>query len=283
MPLRMLIDQEVFERVGRLELPFNRYGLDPYGISEKHLTEFFSLLRWFYRDYFKVQAFGVEHIPARGRAMLVGNHSGGIPVDGGMVIASAFLEMEPPRLAQGMVDKFASKWPVFSQWFSRVGQFTGLPEHAVRILEEDRLLMVFPEGVRGTGKLYKDRYQLERFGTGFMRLALQTNTPIVPLAFIGGEEALPAVMHLKKVARLVGAPYIPVPPYLLPVPLPVRCQVHYGEPMHFEGDGTEADETIEEYVAQVKARIEELIEHGRQTRRALLKDAEVAAAGEVSQ
>ena len=266
----MLVDQEVFERVKRLEIPFNRYGLDPYGISQEHLAEFISLLTWFYRHYFHVRTYGVENIPERGRAMLVGNHSGGIPVDGGMVLASAFLEMDPPRLAQGMVDKFANKWPLFSTWFSRIGQFTGLPEHAIRMMEDDRLLMVFPEGADGTGKLYKDRYKLVEFGTGFMRLALQTKTPIVPFAFIGGEEALPAVIHLKRVAKLIGAPYIPIPPYLLPIPLPVRCQVHYGEPMYFEGDGSEADETIEHYVRQVKDRIRELIKHGREVRRGLL-------------
>ena len=270
MPFRMLIDQEVFERVKRLEIPFNKYGLDPYGISQEHLAEFMTFLSWFYRNYFHVKVYGVDNIPERGRAMLVGNHSGGIPVDGGMVLASAFLEMDPPRLAQGMVEKFANKWPVLSQWFSRIGQFTGLPEHAIRMMEEDRLLMVFPEGARGTGKLYKDRYELVRFGTGFMRLALQTGTPIVPFAFIGGEEALPTMFHLEKIAKIVGAPYIPVPPYLLPIPMPVSCQIHYGEPMYFEGDGDEADDIIDDYVQQVKERIRDLIEHGREVRRSLL-------------
>lgn len=270
MPFRMLIDQEVFDRVERLEIPFNRYGLDPYGISQDRLAEFMTFLSWFYRNYFHVKTYGIENVPGRGRAMLVGNHSGGIPVDGGMILASAFLEMDPPRLAQGMVDKFANKWPIASQLFSRIGQFTGLPEHAIRLMEEDRLLMVFPEGHSGTGKLYKDRYKLVDFGTGFMRLALQTGTPIIPFAFIGGEEALPTVFHLKKIAKLVGAPYIPVPPYLLPIPMPVRCQIHYGEPMHFDGDGSEADDTIESYVQQLKDRIRDLIEHGREVRRSLL-------------
>jgi 1-acyl-sn-glycerol-3-phosphate acyltransferase len=269
MPLKFLIDEEMSERVRRLELPFNRYGLDPYGVSQEHLAEFYTLLGWLYRSYFTVRTHGVENVPEQGRAMVVGNHSGGVPVDAAMVIASLFLEMDPPRLAQGMVEKFAQRWPFVSHWFSRVGQFTGLPEHALRLLREERLLMVFPEGARGTGKLFKDRYQLVRFGTGFMRLALETNTPIIPFAYIGGEEALPTVMHLKKLAKLTGAPYIPVPPYLLPIPMPVHCEIYYGEPMHFEGDGNEADDTIERYVGQVRDRIAELIERGRVERRSI--------------
>ena len=266
---QVLIDSEVFERVERMELPFNRYGLDPYGISQERLAEFFTVLGWFYKNYFRVSAYGTENIPERGRVMLVGNHSGGIPMDGGMVISSAFFELEPPRLAQGMVDKFANRWPVVSSWFSRVGQFTGLPDHAIQLLNRDRMLLVFPEGSRGTGKLYKDRYKLVRFGTGFMRLALETDTPIVPFSFIGGEEALPTVFHLKKLARLVGAPYIPISPYLLPIPMPVQCQIYFGEPMRFDGDGSEEDSTIESYVGEVREQIRGLISYGRERRSSL--------------
>lgn len=252
----------VQERLARLELPFNQYGMDPFGISRKHLGVFYSMLEVFYKDYFRVQCFGVENVPERGAGMLVGNHSGGLPVDGGMVLASLFFAPERPRHATGMVEKFAQSWPFVSEWFSRVGQLPGLPEHAVRLLQDGRLLMVFPEGARGTGKLYKDRYRLCQFGTGFMRIALQTGAPIVPFAFIGGEEALPTVYHAKTLARLVGAPYWPVPPYLLPLPLPLGCEIHYGKPMHFEGTGNEPDEVIEGYVEQVKSVVELLVVRG---------------------
>lgn len=267
MPIpEFLIEDSTAERVRRIQLPFNQYGFDKYGISQKYLAEFYTFLSWFYHDYFRVECTGTEHIPTEGRAMLVGNHSGGIPADAGMVIAASFFELEPPRLAQGMVDKFANRWPLVSKWFSRVGQFTGLPEHAEQLLRNERLLLVFPEGSRGTGKLFKDRYELVRFGTGFMRLALETDTPIIPFGFVGGEEAVPTVMHLEKLASLVGAPYIPITPYLLPLPLPVRCQIHFGEPMRFSGDGTEADDTIHEYVGQVKNRISTLLDYGRAKR-----------------
>jgi 1-acyl-sn-glycerol-3-phosphate acyltransferase len=263
-------DPAVAARLSTLDIPFNRYGLDPFGISREHLGAFYSMLSVFYHRYFRCLTFGIEQVPSTGPVMLVGNHSGGLPVDGGMVIASMFFDHHPPRHTHGMVEKFAQHWPVVSPLFSRVGQLTGLPEHAQQLLRAGRVLMVFPEGARGTGKLYKDKYQLVQFGTGFVRLALSMNTPIVPLAFIGGEEAIPTVYHAKKVAQWIGAPYVPITPYGLPVPLPVQCSLHYGAPLRFEGDGSEPDHVIEGYVDQVKARIESLIVEGRDARRTRL-------------
>ncbi len=263
--MRLPITPEVEERLSRLELPFNHDGLDPYGISRDHLGFMFSTFSVFYKHYFRCKVHGAENVPKRGRAMLVGNHSGGVAIDGMMVIASCFFELDPPRLAQGMVEKFLNRLPFASEWSQKTGQFTGLPEHAIRLLNDERLLMVFPEGARGTAKLYVERYSLVRFGTGFMRLALKTKTPIVPLAFLGGGEALPTVMNLERVGRALGAPYIPVSAYLLPVPLPVHVEIHYGEPMLPSGTGNEDDLVILDKVNDVKARIMHLIESGRRS------------------
>lgn len=258
------IRREVKERIGRLELSFDRSGMDPYGISSKHLERFLSMLGWFYRRYFRARVHGIEHVPARGRCMLVGNHSGGYAVDGGMVIASCFFDKEPPRLAQGMADKFINRLPFASHLAAKVGQFTGLPEHASRLLEEERLLMVFPEGSAGTAKLFRERYSLVRFGTGFVRLALQTKSPIVPFAFIGGGEAIPTIANLEGLGKVFGTPYVPVTPYLLPAPLPVPVSVRYGAPMQLEGTGSEEDAHIEATVEEVRSRIAGLIEEGRE-------------------
>ncbi len=264
----MARDDRISDLVNRLELPFNKLGIDPYGISKKHLVVAFSALGFLYRSYFRVKAVGAEHVPARGRAMLVGNHSGGYAIDGAMVLASMLLEKEPPRLAQGMAERFINALPLGSSWSNRTGQFTGLPEHAVRLLEDDRLLMVFPEGARGTAKLFKERYSLVEFGTGFMRLALKTKTPIVPLGFVGGADAVPTVYNETRFAKLLGVPYIPVTPWGVALPLPAPCQVHYGLPMRFEGNGNEDDVVIKGYVDQVKARVAALLEEARVARRA---------------
>ncbi|MEW5852676.1 MAG: lysophospholipid acyltransferase family protein [Myxococcota bacterium] len=262
----MARNDPVPELIDRLEIPFNALGVDPYGISKKHLRIFFRALAALYRHYFRVQAHGIHHVPPRGRAMLVGNHSGGVAVDGAMVIASMLLEMEPPRLAQGMAEKFLNTLPLSSMWTARTGQFTGLPENAVRLLEDERLLMVFPEGARGTAKLFHERYSLVDFGTGFMRLAMKTKSPIVPFGFIGGGEAIPTIHNAYRLGQLMGVPYIPVTPYLVALPLPVPLSVYYGEPMRFEGTGDEEDAVIQRNVDQVKNRIAELIEQGRKER-----------------
>ncbi|MFO0603366.1 MAG: lysophospholipid acyltransferase family protein [Polyangiales bacterium] len=263
------IDPVVRARVDRVELPWNRLGLDPYGVSKEHLAEMYTTFGWLYRNYFRVRTFGAERVPPRGRAMLIGNHSGGVAIDGAMLITSAFFELDPPRLAQGMVEKFMSRVPFISERQARTGQFTGLPETAERLLRDERLLMVFPEGARGTAKLYWERHSLVDFGTGFMRLAMKTRTPIVPVAILGGGEALPTVANSRALGSLLGAPYVPIPAYLLPVPLPVRMEVHYGEPMLFEGTGSEDDEVVAAHVEEVKRAIktslrERLVALGRE-------------------
>lgn len=265
--MSLLSDAEVQDRVERLEIPFGSHGFDLFGTSKKDLTRWFTILTWMYRHYFRVRVFGTDHVPPRGRAMLVGNHSGGVAIDGAMVIASMFLELDPPRLAQGMAEKFIGRVPFAGNWAARCGQFTGLPEHAVQLLEAERLLMVFPEGARGTAKLYGDRNSLVGFGTGFMRLALQTGTPIVPLAFLGGGDAVPTVANLYKLGKLLGMPYVPITPYILPIPRPVELEIYYSQPMTFEGNGHEEDEVILDYVRQVRQRISELIEQGSRIRR----------------
>ncbi|WP_437924960.1 lysophospholipid acyltransferase family protein [Sorangium sp. So ce291] len=268
--MTLLVSDSIAQRVQRLEIPFNSFGVDPYGISRKHLGLFFSALDFFYHHYFSVDVAGVENVPARGRAMLVGNHSGGVAIDGAMVVASMFFEMEPPRLAEGMAEKFINRLPFTSLWSSRTGHFTGLPEHASRLLEDERLLMVFPEGARGTAKLYSERNSLVHFGSGFVRLALKTRTPIIPFGFVGGGEAVPTIANSYTIGRLFGVPYIPITPYLVPAPLPVQLEITYGEPMTFPGTGAEEDEVIMGHVDQVKAKIAELIEVGRQRRRGSL-------------
>jgi 1-acyl-sn-glycerol-3-phosphate acyltransferase len=262
-----LADPDVVARVERLDLSFNRFGVDAYGVSKSALVRAFSMSKWFYRKYFAVKAYGIENVPRSGRAMLIGNHAGGVALDAGTVIASIFFEMEPPRLAQGMVEKFMNRLPIVSRWSARTGQITGLPENAKRLLEDERLLLVFPEGARGTAKLFKERYSLVDFGTGFLRLALQTDTPIVPFAFIGGGEAIPTVMNAYELGKRIGAPYVPITPYLLPLPLPVPLSVHFGKPLRFPGKGREEDDVIHPWVDEVKSEIARLIDEGLEERK----------------
>jgi len=260
------VSREVERRIEALEIPWGPFGVDPYGVSKRHLAVGFSLVEPFYRHYFSVKVLGGDNVPARGRGMLVGNHSGGVAIDGMMTIASMFFAKDPPRLAQGMVEKFMNRLPFAAMLTGKLGQFVGLPEHCIRLLEDERLLMVFPEGARGTAKLYKERYSLVRFGSGFVRLAMRTRAPIIPFAFLGGGAAFPTVYNAVTLGRMVGMPYVPFTPYGLPVPLPVKLEVEYGEPLMFQGTGAEADTVIEGYVEQVRTSIAAMIERGRSRR-----------------
>jgi len=262
----MSLYEDVKARVDRLELPFGPDGIDPYGVSKKDLARFFMFLGAMYKHYFTVHHTGLEHIPAKGRAMMIGNHSGGVALDAGMTLASLFFELEPPRLGHSMVEKFISRMPFAGMWTARCGQIVGLPEHALRLLRDDRLVLVFPEGAHGTEKLYTQRYSLVDFGTGFMRLALETQTPIVPFAFLGGGDAIPTIFNAYGLGKLVGAPYVPFTPWVVPLPRPTRLDIVVDEPMIFEGNGSEEDDVIEGYVAQVKGKIAGLIERGRRLR-----------------
>jgi 1-acyl-sn-glycerol-3-phosphate acyltransferase len=265
--LDLRIDKEVRNRVDRLALPFDALGLDPFGISRKHLRIGLTAVAALYRHYFSVQTRGIDHVPTRGRAMLVGNHSGGIAIDAAMVIASCLLEMDPPRLAQGMVEKFLGRLPFLSLWTARTGQLVGLPEHAERLLQDERLLMVFPEGARGTAKLYRARNSLVDFGSGFIRLALKTRSPIVPFAVLGGGEAFPTVANAYKLGHMLGLPYVPLVAYGLPLPLPAKIEIEYAPPLVLSGTGNEDDEIVFGYVDQVKDIIAGMLRRGARRRR----------------
>jgi 1-acyl-sn-glycerol-3-phosphate acyltransferase len=258
---------DVRARVDRLEIPFDDLNLDPFGVRKEDVAFFMSTLKPFYFRYFRVKVEGLHHIPPRGRAMLVGNHSGGWAVDAFMIVASCFFGLEPPRLVQGMADKFMSRVPFLSSYMARTGNFAGLPENAERLLDNDRLLMVFPEGARGTAKLYWERKSLLEFGTGFMRLALKTRTPIIPLGFVGGGDAIPTVANLYRLGKRLGVPYVPVTPYGLAIPRPVPLEVYYGPPLHFQGTGNEEDSKIYDMVDRVKRAIRDLMDRGESQRR----------------
>ncbi|KIG14028.1 phospholipid/glycerol acyltransferase [Enhygromyxa salina] len=254
-------DAEVADQIARLPISFNAYGIDRFGVSRLALQRWYSAMAPIYRDYLKVSVFGAEHLPAHSRGMVIGNHSGGIGADASM-LSMALLMNNPPRLAHAMAEYFFNTKPYMGMMLNRVGHLTGLPQHARLLLEDERLVVVFPEGARGALKPYSKRYQLQRFGTGFMRLALINRAPIIPFAFIGAEEAFPILTRLDAPSRLLGMPPMPIAPQLVFWPLPVSCQIHFGPPMFFDGDGDEDEDEIHANVDRVRAAIEALIQQG---------------------
>jgi 1-acyl-sn-glycerol-3-phosphate acyltransferase len=170
-----------------------------------------------------------------------------------------------------MVEKWVPSLPYVSTFMSRVGQIVGTPENCRRLLEAGEAILVFPEGIRGLSKLWPQRYQLQEFGLGFMRLALETHTPIVPVAVVGAEEQAPALMDLKPLAKLLGFPALPVTVTGLPLPLPVKYRLYFGEPLRFSGRPDDEDSELDKKVRTVKRSIQTLLEQGLRERRGVFR------------
>jgi 1-acyl-sn-glycerol-3-phosphate acyltransferase len=207
----------------------------------------------------------------------VGNHSGQLPFDGLMVAASLFLELEPPRIVRSMVERWVPRLPWISTLFARAGQVVGTPDNCRRLLERGNVVLVFPEGVRGIGKTWERRYQLQRFGTGFMRLALATKSPILPVAVVGAEEQAPAFANVAPLAQLLGVPSFPITP-TFPLfglfgllPLPTKYRLVFGPALRFEGGGDEDEGVIEAHVEVVRSSIAAQLERGLAAREGVFR------------
>lgn len=258
------------ERIEALKRGTNEFGVDLFGVDPDFVRVVGLFTSWLYKHYFRVRTSGLEYLP-EGRVMVIANHSGQIPFDGAMIATAMILDGYPPRLLRTMVERWSSTIPYVSIMFSRTGQVIGLPENAQRLLEMDHSLLVFPEGAPGSNKMFSQAYQLQEFGLGFMRLALQTETPIVPVAVVGAEEQYPAIYNARKLARLIGAPAIPVTPLMaVPLigllPLPTKYRITFGEPMVFDGDPDDDDEVIAEKVWLVRSTIQNMVNRGLRER-----------------
>lgn len=268
-----LIDSEVAAAIDSLPNKLNSLGFDAWGFHPEQAKFYFSLARHIY-NYFRPEIHGIENVPA-GRALIVPNHSGQIPFDGLVVAVACLLQAAPPRLPRAMAERWVSTLPFINEMFARSGVVLGDPINCRNLLEDDQAILVFPEGARGSGKTFQQRYKLRAFGRGFMRLALQTNSPIVPVAVIGAEESIISVYNWERLAKLLHAPYLPISPFL-PIlgplayfPLPVKFHIYFGEPMHFSGPFDDEDSVIQKKVDSVQARVQQLIDDGRRARKSL--------------
>jgi len=259
------------DRVQRVRERYQARGGDPFGYDADTAKYAVMVCSFFHRVYFRTHVRGLENIPD-GRCLLVANHSGQVPIDGAIIGCALFLDADPPRMIRAMVEKWAMALPFVSTFFSRLGQVVGVPENARLLLDQEELLLVFPEGTRGISKPFTRRYQLEEFGLGFMRLAIETNTPIVPVSVIGAEEQYINVGNLDRAARLLRMPVFPVVPQVFlaaGMPLPTRYRLQFGEPMRFEGDPDDDDAVLEEKVWVVRQTIQSMLNRGIKQRKSV--------------
>ncbi len=242
--------------------------LTDWGRSER-VEEVFdaTLVEWFYRYWFRAEVEGIENVPASGGALLVSNHSGALPPDAVMIGKAIREEHAHPRPLNITVEHFFKGYPGFSMLLPKIGCVAAHPANVHRLLhDEEQLVVVFPEGRKGTEKLYKDRYRLRRFGRGgFVEAAMRAGTPIVPVCVLGAEEAAPVFAQMTLLKRLTGLLYFPVTPTfphfgLLGMLgyLPAKFKLRFLEPIRFDEPGMHEDKALVQTVAhEVRARIQE--------------------------
>jgi len=265
---------ELEARVRRITTPLNEYGFDPFGFDKRSFVSRSILLALAYRHWFRVETRNLGNLPPSGAVLLVANHAGNtFAWDAAMLAGACFLEAEPPRLARGLAEYYLPQLPFLSEAVVQAGSVVGTPENCAQLFERGECVMVFPEGARGAIKPYSKAYQLQRFGLGFMRMALEFRVPILPVGIVGSEESNPGFYDSKFLARLVGAPGFPITatfPWLGPlgfVPLPVKFRIHVGSPMRFDGPHDAEDAEIEPKVEEVKKAIASLIAEGLAARK----------------
>jgi 1-acyl-sn-glycerol-3-phosphate acyltransferase len=223
------------------------YTEDEWGFDEEFADLVEPFFGFLYDSWWRVRSEGAERVPAQGRALLAANHAGILPWDATMISMALRRGHPLHRHPRFLVLNWAFELPWVSTAIRRVGGVVASPYNALRLLEQDKLVAVFPEGVKGTGKPYSERYRLQRFGRGgFVEIALRTGAPIVPVAVVGSEEIYPKLGDLPAVARLIGAPFFPITPtfpWLGPlgvVPLPSRWRIEFLDPIETSSAGPDA-------------------------------------------
>ena len=225
------------------------YGQDEWGYDEEFVSLVYPFFEFMYERWWRVTATGVTNIPSHGNAMLVANHAGVLPWDATMMNVAIYKAHPLPRQPRFMVLDWAFRLPWVSGFMRRVGGVVASPYNAMRLLQQGHLVMVFPEGAKGAGKPFSERYRLQRFGRGgFIELALRTGSPIVPVAVVGSEEIYPKLAESRLLAKLTGAPYFPITPTFPAlglfgaVPLPSRWRIEFCSPIDLTEHGPDAVE-----------------------------------------
>ena len=254
------MDPKELDRIDQAIAHVNSAGYDDWGLSAKVLKKAYRALEPFYTNYFRVETSGIENVP-EGKVLLIANHSGQIPIDGLLIGMAMLKEANPPRAARGMVERWVPTLPFVSTFMNRVGQVVGDTKNCIDLLNRNECVLVFPEGVRGSGKPIYKRYQLGRFGTGFVHMALDTGAPIVPVAVIGCEESIPSFSPMKKLAKVFGFPYLPLSPTGM-IPLPTKVTLRFGQPVWLDKNKITNESEVESHVLKIRQMLAKEIRKG---------------------
>jgi 1-acyl-sn-glycerol-3-phosphate acyltransferase len=256
------------------------YETDEWGLDWEYLEAVRPFLDFMYKVYWRVACTGIENIPDYDRALLVSNHSGQVPWDGVMIMAAILNEHPAQRLIRNLFDESMARLPFISSALVKIGQGLDSVANGTRLLEQDELVGVYPEGLQGSSKLFKDRYKLARFGKdGFVRMALKTQAPVIPVSVVGAEETYISLAKSQRLAHLTGLPYFPISPrfpWLGPlgaIPWPTKWYIDFGEPITFDDWGPDdADEAavVSRLTDQVRNIVQEMVDRRLAQRRSVM-------------
>lgn len=227
------------------------YETDDWGLDWEFVEVVRPFLEFMYYKYWRIETNGFENIPNYGRALLVSNHSGQLPWDGAMITTAIYAEHPYQRLTRNLYATWFPTLPFISTLLERGGQVMASVDNGTRLLEQDELVAVFPEGIKGVSKLFKDRYRLARFGRGgFVKMALNTQAPMIPISVVGAEETYISVYKSNSVAKIIGFPFFPISlrfPWLGLlgiIPFPTKWYIDIGEPIPTEQYGSDAAKNL---------------------------------------
>src|SRR5258706_8711097 len=217
---------------------------DPFGLDLAFGQRVVPGSRFLYQRYWRVEAMGLQNVPADGPLLFVSNHSGALPFDGAMICTA--LHMHDGRVARFLYDRFVANVGPVDTFYRRVGGVPAARENALELLKRGEQVVIFPEGVSGVAKPFSDRYRLRSFSPGFARLALALDVPVIPVAVVGAEEIYPLVGRAEGVGKLFGMPYVPITPFfpvlgiLGTLPLPTKWYMKFGKPIRLTVGDDEA-------------------------------------------
>lgn len=236
----------------------DEFGMDP--VLVKMLRPVFTFL---YDNWWRVEVKGIKNIPPKGKAMIVANHSGMLPYDAVMTNMAVFREHPKKRNVRFLVADFVDNFPLLSLFVQRAGGVKASPENAARLLKKGELVCAFPEGTRGIGKLYTEKYKLGQFGKGgVVKLAKETGAPVVPCAIVGAEDTYPIIWKFEEFGKKIGLPFFPVTPtfpllgLLGLVPLPSKWTIEFGKPVNYKSKKGSIPQLVSELRSEIQMMID---------------------------